>query len=223
MTDPSLPDREGTRGLERQLATELEQVPGVLAAAVWLGDPPRVRDVYVAAAPEASLSEIQAAATDILRRHGLVFSTDAIHVGVLDESETPPPPDEPAVWRKRFLVFGGLEFHRAGSHITCRVEVFRLGEAFWGEAKELDSELGRARAAVLATLRAAEQASRGVHLGLEGVLVTHLFGHRYVVLSVEAASQRRFAHLSGIMRVEQSLEEAAALATLSAIERWIAW
>jgi hypothetical protein len=52
-----------------------------------------------------------------------------------------------------------------------------------------------------------------------------MFGRRYIAASVEASLERRFALLAGLVPVDpgRSLEEAACLAALRAIDRWIAW
>jgi hypothetical protein len=52
-----------------------------------------------------------------------------------------------------------------------------------------------------------------------------MFGRKYVAASVEAALDRRFALLAGLVPIDpaRSLEEAAAMAALHAIDRWIAW
>ena len=88
----------------------------------------------------------------------------------------------------------------------------------------MDSPTGRARAAARATLAAAEQAVPGIQLGLEGVTIVDLFSRRYVAASVEAAFQREFILLAGLVTLDQnrSVEDAAALATLRAIDRWVA-
>lgn len=146
----------------------------------------------------------------------------------------PAPPFEPepplerrveleySLVHRRFLVLHGLDLQRSESHVTCSVELLHRERSFRAECTELDSELGRARAAARATLLAAEKAS-SCSLALEGTQTAELFGRRYVVLSVEASMGRRFTVLSGILALddERSIEEAAALATLHAIERFV--
>jgi hypothetical protein len=220
---------ETPRQVELRVAESLEQIPGVLAAAVWLGEASQVREVYIAAAPHANLAAVQQAAGEVLRRAGLPFSPSSIQIGQIDEvattgggrAEDPAPP----AWQGRFLILGGLDIHRSGSQVTCKVQLLRLGETFDAEARELDTETGRARAAARATLAAAEQASSSAHLGLEGAVLVDLLGHHYVVVSIEATNARRFSHLSGILATDatRSIEEAACLATLRAVERWVAW
>ena len=133
-----------------------------------------------------------------------------------------PAPPQP--WQGRFLILDGVEVERSGTRVHCCVRLVRLEESFEGQAEELDTELGRARAGARAALVAAEKASPSA-LGLEGVQIPDIFGRRYVVVSVEASAARRYVVLSGILALDgaRSLEEAAALAALRAIERFISW
>lgn len=124
----------------------------------------------------------------------------------------------------RFLILDDLTVGRDGSRVTCQVRLGCSDDLFDGEAREPDTEAGRARAAARATLSAAERAATELSLGLEGIAILDLFGRRYVAVSVEAAVRRRYALLSGFIPVDpvRSVEEAAALASIRAIERWIA-
>lgn len=124
----------------------------------------------------------------------------------------------------RFLVLAALDLRRSNQEVHCRVELRQGLNSFQGEAREMDSPTGRARAAARATLAAAEQAVPGIQLGLEGVTIVDLFSRRYVAASVEAAFHREFILLAGLVTLEnnRSVEDAAALATLRAIDRWIA-
>ena len=117
-----------------------------------------------------------------------------------------------------------LQLERRNQEVHCRVELRQGGRVFQGEAREMDSVPGRARAAARATLAAAEQASTGVQLGLEGIAVVDLFSRKYVVASVEAIQQRDFIMLAGMVSLDsqRSVEDAAVLATLRAIDRWLA-
>jgi hypothetical protein len=145
-----------------------------------------------------------------------------------DEQPAATEPDR-SPWRHealaaapRRLVLGTIDVHLSDLHVTCRVELDRFGTAFTGEATELDSETGRARAAARATLAAAQDTRPGAHLALEGAVILDLFGRRYVALSIEAAATRQFTRLSGLLQVQRSVEESACLAALGAIERWLA-
>lgn len=139
-------------------------------------------------------------------------------VPTMVEDKAPPP-----MWQGRFLVLDGVEVRRADARVICTVRLKRLGDSFSAEVQELDTMQGRARAAARATLLAAEQAGEGVGLSLEGVVIQEFFGRQYVMAFVDGVAHRRFGSLSGILAVEHSLETAAALAILRAVERWVAW
>lgn len=133
------------------------------------------------------------------------------------------PAATPAHKGGRFLVLDNVEIHKTGPRVTCIAKLKRAGQIHRGEATELDSTIGRVRAAARATLAAATQVVDTVSFGLEGIALTDFFSRRYVVVSIEAAQRRRFIILSGIVALDaaRSNEEAAALAVLRAIDRWI--
>ena len=236
MSDEPNGTREAAHDLELWLVHAVEQLPGVLAAAVWLENLRRVRAVHITAAPTASATILANATARVLRKHGLEFAPESIRVMTRDtegrEVEAPPaaPGTAPADATAsptgiRFLLLHDLAINRSGSRVTCKVQVERGTAVFMGEAIELDTEAGRTRAAARAALTAAERADDKLALGLEGTLVLDMFGRKYVAASVEAALERRFALLAGLVPVEpgRSVEEAACLAALRAIDRWIAW
>ncbi|MGD8276944.1 MAG: hypothetical protein PVH00_02910 [Gemmatimonadota bacterium] len=230
MSDVENGSRDAAHDLELWLVHAIEQLPGVLAAAAWLNDLNHVRAVHVTAAPNASTIIIANATARILRKHGLEFLPESIRVVFRDgdaepatASSAPAAATQAAVMR--FLLLHDLSLTRAGSRVTCTVQVERGPAVFEGAAVELDTEAGRARAAARAALTAAERADEKVALGLEGTILLDMFGRRYVAASVEAAVDRRFALLAGLVPVDpaRSVEEAAVLAALRAIDRWIAW
>jgi len=231
VSDQAYSAQDAWRSAELRSAREIEQLPGVLAAAVWLASPNTVREVYIAATPDTSPDDVRAAAAELLARNGLHCSLDVIQVGIIDRAtpgsdQTAAAPSEaPAgpIYTGRFLVLTGIDVHRANNNVTCRVQVQRLGEFFSGEATELDTPNGRARAAARATLAAAQLAAPNAALGLDGLTIIDIFGHPHVAVAVEAASARRVTQLTGLARVDRSIEDAAAFAALGAIERWIAW
>ena len=230
MSEEANGSREAAHDLELWLVHAIEQLPGVLAAAVWLTDLGRLRAVHITAAPHASTIIIANATARILRKHGLEFAPESIRVVFRDGDARPAEPvaapghaaETPVM---RFLLLHDLSLTRAGSRVTCTVQVERGPAVFEGEAIELDTEAGRARAAARAALTAAERASDNLALGLEGTILLDMFGRKYVAASVEAAVDRRFALLAGLVPVDpsRSVEEAAVLAALRAIDRWIAW
>jgi hypothetical protein len=223
--DASAP-RDDAQAIESSIIAAIEQLPGVTSASVWLTDPRRLRSLHVFASRAANPKIIAHAAAKILRRGNVAFDMGSIRIATRGETE----PAEPArisvgAWASRYLLLDDLAVERAGSKVTCRVTLKREVDRFEGEAVELDTDAGRVRAAARATLAAAEHAGHDLALGLEGTIIVDLFGRRYIAASVEAAVDRRFALLAGLVAIDpgRSAEETACLAALSAIDRWIAW
>ena len=209
--------------LELRAVGELERLPGVAAASVWLDYDGQLRDARIHIMPGAAATIIVNAASRVLQALAIPFDGRAVRtctVALPDEFIG----DLPTQARSRFLLLQDLSLTRAGSHITCRVQLTRESSLATGEASELDTSGGRCRAAAKATLRAAENAAEGLALGLEAAVITTMFGRSYAVVSVEASIGRRVATLSGLVPVDPSRapEEATCLATLRAIDRWIA-
>jgi len=210
--------------LEEWLAHAIETLPGVASATVWLSDLRRLRALQVVAAPNASAIIIANAAAQVLRRHGIQFSLDQIRVAFREEPEPALSIAPELRVPGRFLLLSDLAVTRSGQRVTCTVTLARGSDSFVAEATELDTEAGRARAAVRATLAAAEKAVEELGLGLEGVLVMDLFGRRYIAASIEATTGRNHGVLAGLVPIDpaRSPEEAACLASLRAIDRWSA-
>lgn len=223
-------DQSARHSRELKLVADLERLPGVVSAAVWLDDAGAVRDVRITASPVSPRLIVANAASAVLRRHGFEWEPAAIHV---DHARAPaedavahaPGVIDGGAAASRYLLLHELSIGRSAGHVTIAVQIGCRGEVFRGEATEMDSEAGRIRAAVRATLSAAQRVSDGVALGLEATSSLDVFGRRFVAVSVEAAAGRRFTTLNGFVGfdIQRSVEEAAILATLRAIERWIAW
>lgn len=236
MSSSGTPPRDEPQQVEAFLAEEIERLPGVVAAAIHLGPAAEIREVYIAAAPGTSAVDLQSATVAILARNGVDIAPAVVRVGAIQEplaapaapiaSASPLPGSVPdaVASQGRFILLDSVDIQTSGGHIVCRVRLLRQGEHLEGEARELDTELGRARAAARATIAAAENASPFA-LGLEGAAFVDLFSRRYVVVSVEASAARRFVTLAALLALESNrpIEEAATLATIRAIERFISW
>jgi hypothetical protein len=208
--------------LELRAVGELERLPGVAAASVWLDYDGQLRDTRLHIMPGAAPTIIVNAASRVLQALSIPFDPRSVRTCPialpLEVAATLP-----GQTRSRFLLLQDLTLTRAGAHITCRIQLARDGTTATGEASELDTSGGRSRASAKATLRAAENATEGLALGLEAAVITQMFGRSYAVVSVEASIGRKVATLSGIVPVDPSRapEEATCLATLRAIDRWI--
>lgn len=210
---------------ELRAVTEIERLPGVLAAAVWLDSGGAARDVRIHILPGVAPTIIGNAASRVLQALGIPVEPRAIRT-------TCPnlPTDIQAIHLDgaapagRYLLLQDITTSRTGPHVSCRVQLMREDRPATGEARELDTAAGRVRAAAVATLHAAENATENLALGLEAAAIIPFAGRQYAVVSVEACIGRRVATLSGIVPVDgaRAQEEAICLATLRAIDRWIA-
>lgn len=208
--------------LEQRAMTELERLPGVIAAAVWVTSDRSLRHARLHTVPGAAHIIVANAAARVLHALDIaVPDPGAIRItptGIPDDIPMPPAQGG------RFLLLQDLNLHRAGAHVSCRVQLVQGAHSSTGEARELDTSAGRLRAVALATLRAAEDSTDGLALGLEAVAITPMFGRSYATVSVEAAVGRRATVLCGMVPVDGSrgAEEAVCMATLRAIDRWAA-
>jgi hypothetical protein len=138
--------------------------------------------------------------------------------------EQAPAPTAVAEPAERRLALGNVNIERAtGQKVTCRVDLSDAGSVYTGEAEGPDFEKARMEVAATAVLEAAQQATgEGVTLALQGVDSVGAFGHSFVLASVSGSVRRESAALAGVVPVRDSVEEAAVLACLQAINRWIA-
>lgn len=151
---------------------------------------------------------------------------DVAPEGPAEAAATPemsPSTDRPGTMVGR-PIFAGLESTVSSGHVRVGVRLHWEGEESAGEAKAVDSPVGRARAAANATLRSAEDATWNDNLGLEldfASIVQALDGE-YVLVSVLGMSSRlgrRPLPLVGVHPIDDDVETATALGTLKAINR----
>ena len=128
----------------------------------------------------------------------------------------------PAVSSERRLVLGNVHIERAaGQKVMCRVDLAHEDTVFTGEAEGPDFEKARMEVAATAALAAAQQASGdSVLLSLQGIDSVGAFGQSFVLAAVNGTVRRDSESLAGVVRVRDSVEEAAVLACLQAINRW---
>lgn len=134
------------------------------------------------------------------------------------------PGAQPGLAVDRRLVLGNVHIERAaGQKVTCRVDLADADKVFTGEAEGPDFEKARMEVAATALLEAAQQATGdSVILALQGIDAIGAFGQSFVLAAVNGTVRRESASLAGVVRVRDSVEEAAVLACLQAINRWIA-
>lgn len=194
------------------LGAELERLPGVLAA-TFFSDPDGAPRVYLAIGPDADAENLRRAALGFLADRGLGAHPDRIHVA------TAPRHEATGDALRRFSLYG-LDVHRVKGRAECTVRLRTTTRSTEGTATEPDTRPGRARAAARATLHAAEGLDPDLRLGLHGVRTLDLFGEEALTVLLEVTSGRAHVHLPGVALVDRSVEEAAALAVLTALRSW---
>lgn len=191
---------------------QLERLPGVLAATLFLDTPAQPR-VYAAITADADAGAIRGAIIGLLRDHGYHTEPDSVHVG-----SAPSRPMTDSVFPRAAL--DSVDVRRGETRVECSVRLRSSDRITAGVATEPDTGSGRARAAARATLKAAEAVNPDFRFGLEGIRTIDLFGRTTVVVLVDASAGRILAALPGSALLDRSVEEAAALASLHALLGW---
>lgn len=193
-------------------ARDLERLPGVLAATLFL-DTPSAPRVYLATTAEVDPHALRRAAEALLQDHGYAIPGERIHVG--------HAPTRRLTSSLPRATLDGLEVQRSENRVECSVRIRTETHTTFGACSEPDSASGRARAAARATLQAAEALDPDFRFGLQGVRPMELFGQEVVLVLVDASAGRGHAHLPGAALLDRSVEEAAALAALHALRGWM--
>lgn len=134
---------------------------------------------------------------------------------------TPPREPGPGLRPMELVERPAIERFRP-NRIRCRVEIAVGSDAVTGAAEMLDggdAALSVTARAVLAACRNADP-KHGGFVELEGVRIVELAGHNYVLAAVRAVEPRRVHYLAGAAIVDATAEEAAALATIQAVQQW---
>lgn len=131
-------------------------------------------------------------------------------------------PNDNSRSRLRFDEFGAKSF--PDGRVRARVALEWAGTLYAGEARGTQTREGQTRAAALATLEAAERATRGtLSLELMGVKATRAFDAWVVIVSVRGRSEEGAYSLIGCNACpEGQTTRGAALAVLDALNRILA-
>lgn len=134
-----------------------------------------------------------------------------------------PPALQQAGYEGVRLYFVGRSTVQRDGRVTVAVRVALGDQEFSGEATDLDSSIGRARAAALAALGAVAAVVGGeAGFYLEGATLCRTLDRDYVLVSALGSIPRRGRApmlLAGVQEVEADVETAAALAALKATNR----
>ena len=208
----------------------LRELPSVLGAFVRedVNGHPREIHLLVSAGPNVKL--LAQDVRDLLEErlgvpidHRIIsiaqLAEDVVDVS-LDADVDASPDGAPPERRVRFVkVISDVRDQR----VRVRAQLQAGETVHEGEATEVDLGTGRLRAAALATMRAAiDASSEDVRLELQSISQVKAFDREYVLVSILAGSTvfgRTLLTLTGAQPVDYDAETAAALATLKAINR----
>jgi hypothetical protein len=212
--------------------TVLRELPSVLGAFVREDVNGHPREVHLLIAPGPNVKLLAQDVRELLEeRLGLPVDQRVISIaqlaediaefgdGTVEDLTEPVEPED----RTRFVGVES-EIRAQRVHVRCRLQ--RATEFYDGEAAELDIGVGRARAAVAATLKAATQVAQDqLRLEIDSVSMVQAFEREYVLVSVMTGAPRfgrGVLYLTGAQPVEHDVESAAALAALKAVNRVLA-
>lgn len=209
---------------ELDLENLLLRTPHVLGARVQVGPGGAVRKIHVlatrSARPEQLAYQVERLLAEqrALRLDPGVVSVVALEDGspVERERSLTRPPRPPRIELRR------LTFEPAQELLVRARAELRLDEIlFTGEVSETDVPRARPVLAARAVLRALEfLRERGAAFYLEGIDFLSGFHAPVALAMIEAVSPREKRALTGCALVGESREDAAARATLSAINRF---
>jgi len=145
----------------------------------------------------------------------LAGSADSVGMVIPIRPAGPPVPAE----RVRFA---GIRTHtHSARSVACEVRLSLDGTDYVGHAEAPDTESGRLGAAARATFAALEAALGEAPALLEGVVAVDADAGRYVLVLARGARGRDGAQLVGTARMRGAVEDAAVMATLQALDRWL--
>lgn len=208
----------------------LRELPSVLGAFVREDVNGHPREIHLLVSPGPNVKLLAQDVRDLLEErlgvhidHRIIsiaqLAEDVADIG-LDASLDVPAESGPGERRVHFVnVISDVRDQR----VRVRAQLESGDVLHEGEATEIDLGTGRLRAASLATMRAASDASvEGVRLELQSISLVRAFDREYVLVSILAGSPmfgRSLLTLTGAQPIHHDAETAAALATLKALNR----
>lgn len=217
------PDPWGVKRAEN-LLTSLQ---GILSARVVVSPIGEVQEVHILThGGLAAKSVVRNVESALLAQLGLKVDHRKISVAQTADVKPLAALEQDAVKEqalRRGIVFESLEFQPAGSR---RVQVVvtvkpRGGETVQGEARTADTQKARLQASARAALGAVERILTESTFELEGVRLVEAFETVFAFAGVTAVEGRSTLLLAGSCEVGDQPEQAAALAVLDALNRWI--
>jgi hypothetical protein len=137
--------------------------------------------------------------------------------------ETPPEGEASAEAGQppRYQFVGHDVRHQTNRETVCHVTVARGHEHYTGSGVGPSTPLGRAQAAARGLFAALQTARDAQDLMLENAALVEAHGHTFVLVAAQSVQGRRTESLTGVALLQRSPEEAAILASLHAVNRWL--
>jgi hypothetical protein len=120
------------------------------------------------------------------------------------------------------FVYVGFDVRNATNRETvCHVTVRREREHYIGTGSGASTPQGRALAAAKGLISAIATARDKGDIALEDVAIVEAHGRSFVMVAAHVLMRRETIALTGVSQLVRSPEEAAILASLQAINRWL--
>ncbi|HSJ14190.1 MAG TPA: hypothetical protein VK939_07235 [Longimicrobiales bacterium] len=121
----------------------------------------------------------------------------------------------------RYQFVGHDVRHQTNRETVCHVTVSRGSEHYTGSGAGPSTPLGRAQAAARGLFAALHTARDAQDLMLENAALVEAHGRTFVLIAAQSVQGRRTEPLTGVAILQRSPEEAAILASLHAVNRWL--
>ncbi|MFQ5551879.1 MAG: hypothetical protein ACE5FJ_11650 [Gemmatimonadales bacterium] len=204
----------------------ITSLQGVLSARVVASPRGEITEVHVfthgATSPKQVVRNVESA---LLAHLGIELDHRRISVAQTAEVRPIEVLEREAVKAKasrREVVFGrlevgGLERQRVKFGLTLRVD----GEEVVAEEVSADTSRARVQAAARVAVKAVDGILPDGTVDLEGAVMVEAFGRRFVFVGVSIVVSRETRLATGSCEIREGIEQAAALAALDAMNRWI--
>lgn len=207
----------------------LRSITGVREARIDIGPAGEILDVRILADPDVPPRQVARNVQSALLVHlGILVDHRAVTVQV-DPDTTPrtrprdtathaTAPANPAPTAETHATLESLELERLHPHrVRCRVTLNAEGRTLTGQAELMDRPGAGLDAAARTVLHALDTARTHAPIEFEGVREVEIAGRPYVIAATRTFHGRELRFLAGAAAIDDTPEDAAALAALQAV------
>jgi hypothetical protein len=142
----------------------------------------------------------------------------SVPLGHFATAQSPAPAEKVDL---RFIYVGFDVRNATNRETVCHVTVRREREHYIGTGAGASTPQGRALAAAKGLISAIATARDKGDIALEDVAIVEAHGKSFVIVAAHVLMRRETIALTGVSQLVRSPEEAAILASLQAINRWL--